>query len=928
MPSTPDPHSMRKHLDALADSTSPRDAASGGNLLSQIGRYRILELLGEGGMGTVYLAEQREPVRRRVALKIIKLGMDSKQVLARFEAERQALAMMNHDNIAKILDAGATDQGQPYFVMEHVPGLPITDYCNRNRLRTDDRLALFQQVCSGVQHAHQKGVIHRDLKPTNVLVTNEQGKPVPKIIDFGLAKATDHRLVEATLFTERGAAIGTPEYMSPEQAEPSCEDIDMRTDIYSLGVVLYELLVGALPFPSAELRRAGLLEIQRTIREVDPLTPSARLSSMASELPQIAEQRRTSTAALVRSVRGDLDWVVMRALEKDPSRRYPTPTALAEDVQRSRDDEPVQAGPPSARYRILKFARKHRVQLTAGALIVASLIAGLFGAWQMHVNRTISEARDRELTAHAEAQASSAESNLRYADLLAQRGQWLNALAAYERASAAGYPDQTEIDLGRVEALEGAGRLDEAVRALHGLTSANNPTHRAKILLLRGDLGVNRREDPDEGLELVQQAIDTGELDPTDASYAEALLAPRLPETRDKLLAALNLSPFHRRANELLGPVLLSLGRIEEALEFSRRVRLLYPDAAWPRALEVAALVLNRDLRAAETAQQELARMAPDWAVRTVNIWYKKLIRVHFTKRQLLKDSLTGELDSGLDIVFPVAIHPFTGAMELSFGIPHWMEWRLAPPLARAYQLPKAIAGKLNALAPASTQDIEEALSAFLSDHDDAIALFVRGQIRVGERRWKEAEADFQRAADAPSMLALERTALCAALWVQLKQLETTPSEHRAALSDRAVANARSIQALGRIATTPGRTMTCDELDTIFRERTEATISESWEPASELESARRKLLFDVAMTAEDHLLAESLCLQWRDESPNDSDVRVMLAEVSLALGWPERARQMASEIVQDEHTEYYDAARSIRNRSLENAARLREQSAK
>ena len=346
----------------------------------RIGPYRLLQLIGEGGFGSVYMAEQLQPVRRKVALKIIKLGMDTRQVIARFEAERQALALMEHPNIAKVLDAGATDTGRPYFVMELVRGIPITDYCDRNNLSTRERLELFVQICRAVQHAHQKGVIHRDIKPSNVLVTLHDGTPVPKIIDFGIAKATSQRLTEKTLFTEFMQFIGTPQYMSPEQAEMSGLDVDTRTDIYSLGVLLYELITGTTPFDGDTLRDAAYTEVQRIIREVDPPTPSKRLSTLGDRLHEVARSRRSEGKALSRLVRGDLDWIVMKALDKDRTRRYETAAALAADVQHHLDNEPVKAGPPGAGYKVYKFVRRHRVGVVAGAVVAGAVLIGFAAA--------------------------------------------------------------------------------------------------------------------------------------------------------------------------------------------------------------------------------------------------------------------------------------------------------------------------------------------------------------------------------------------------------------------------------------------------------------------------------------------------------------------------------------------------------------------
>jgi serine/threonine protein kinase len=388
------------HADASKPGSAgrkPVDSQVGG----RIDCYRVLERIGEGGCGVVYMAEQESPVHRRVALKVIKPGMDTERVIARFEAERQALALMEHPNIARVLYAGATEAGRPYFVMELVQGVRITDYCDEQKLDTRQRLDLFIQVCRAIQHAHQKGVIHRDIKPSNILVTIQDGVPMPRVIDFGIAKAIEGKLTQQTLFTPSEQPVGTPAYMSPEQAEVGGLDVDTRSDIYSLGVVLYELLTGKTPFDSKDLARSGLGELRRTLRETEPQRPSRILTTLeGAELQSMAKRRHAEPPKLISLLKGDLDWIVMKALEKDRSRRYETVNGLAKDIERYLNNEPVIARPPSRVYRLRKLVRRNRVVFAAGGAVALALIVGLgTSTWLLFRER---ELRQRAVAAEQE----------------------------------------------------------------------------------------------------------------------------------------------------------------------------------------------------------------------------------------------------------------------------------------------------------------------------------------------------------------------------------------------------------------------------------------------------------------------------------------------------------------------------------------------
>jgi eukaryotic-like serine/threonine-protein kinase len=507
-------------------------------------------------MGEVWLAEQTQPIRRQVALKVIKAGMDSAQVIARFEAERQALALMDHPAIATVFDGGTTPQGRPYFVMEYVKGEPVTAYCDRHRLSTAERLELFTQVCEGVQHAHQKGVIHRDLKPSNVLVSIRDDRPVPKIIDFGVAKATTQYLTERSLFTELGVLIGTPEYMSPEQAEMGSLDIDTRTDVYALGVLLYELLTGALPFERKDLWQSGLAGIQRIIREKEPPRPSTRITRIGPASTEAAKNRHTEPRRLVNELRGDLDWITMRALAKDRTRRYQTANALAADVRRHLNNEPVSAGPPSAAYRANKFVQRHRFGVAAATVLVLLLVA--FGVTMAVQAQRIARERDR-----AEAEANKAAAVSQFLQ------ETLGAADPWQSGRDQSVREVLTIAAAKVEAsFKGEPLVGAAVRRAIGLTYSGLGRYGEAEPLLRSALQIRTAELGPDHPEVAESLGDLSELQERLSRYDESVR-----------LARQALAIQQRAKDKAPAPTVRALRRLGVALfhagEYAESERLL-----------------------------------------------------------------------------------------------------------------------------------------------------------------------------------------------------------------------------------------------------------------------------------------------------------------------------------------------------------------
>jgi serine/threonine protein kinase len=546
---------------------------------SQIGPYKLREQIGEGGFGVVYVAEQEKPVRRKVALKIIKPGMDTKDVIARFEAERQALALMDHPNVARVLDAGATESGRPYFVMELVHGVPITEFCDKNKLCTRDRLLLFADVCRAVQHAHQKGIIHRDLKPSNIMVTLHDGKPVAKVIDFGVSKALSQQLTEKSIYTAYGQMIGTPSYMSPEQAEMSGLGIDTRSDIYSLGVLLYELLTGKTPLDAKRLRASAYAEILRIIKEEEPPKPSLKISTLGEEATVIAEHRHTDPKQLRRSLRGELDWIVMKCLEKDRARRYETAGALARDIERYLHDEPVEACPPSAAYRLRKLSHKHRTAILTAAAIAGLLVVGSgVSTWQA-VRATVAEGKTRDALLQV---AGERDRAIKAEQAIAeQRDRAVNAeqeataarrRADEEKQSAQAVRDFLQNDLLRMADVQ--QQADALVQSGGDFTAAANPTVSELLDRAAAELTPEKIERKLPGQPLVQAEIlrTIGDTYRGTGEHAKAIA--HLQRSADLYLT--HLGPDHLETLTtmcFLGMAYRGAGRQSEAIRLLEQVR-------------------------------------------------------------------------------------------------------------------------------------------------------------------------------------------------------------------------------------------------------------------------------------------------------------------------------------------------------------------
>jgi serine/threonine protein kinase/tetratricopeptide (TPR) repeat protein len=672
------------------------------------GRYQLVEKLGEGGMGSVWIAEQHEPVRRRVAIKLIRSGLESAAIVRRFEAERQALARMDHPGIARVHDGGTTERGEPWFAMELVSGVPLTDYCDRQRVGVRTRLELFVQICQAVQHAHQKGVIHRDLKPGNILVTEVDGRPVPKVIDFGVAKAMGQPLTDQT-FGDTGAIVGTPTYMSPEQADPSSGDLDTRTDVYALGVVLYELLVGAPPLDASQFERGALLEMLRMVREVDPPRPSTRLSTVG-DLPAVAASRALDPAALLRWLRSDIDWIVMKAIEKEPARRYESPLHFAADIERFLAHEPVTARPPSRWYRVRKFVRRHRAAVVSAALLVLALLAGIVGTtlgmYEARAQQVLAKAAERreseraagEQRARQQAQESAENERLAkeqtqrrltqieagsellfsvFADLdirQARDGEPLEQVLARRLVQAGEKIDEQAVGDASVVATL-CHRLGTSLLSLGSAADAKKLLARAAALH-EAKSGATHRDTIAALVNLAEALEQTGDLAAAFAMKAdcwERLKTLHGAEHADALMAQANLANCH----SLMGRFDLALPMLEAVWEARKRVLGV-------EHFDTLTSLSNLAVVCADTGQTERAIELGREAVRrlesSVGPQHPDSLLARNNLASALRDG--GQASEGLAILGPAfatarehvgADHPTTLKMMGNLGLMKWL---------------------------------------------------------------------------------------------------------------------------------------------------------------------------------------------------------------------------------------------------------------
>ena len=743
----------REALTATAEEqTKTSTSGQATQVLERIGPYRLLEVLGEGGMGVVYLAEQVEPVARRVALKIIKLGMETKEVVARFEAERQALALMDHPSIARVFDAGATESGRPYFVMELVRGLPLTDYCDRERLTTEERLRLFIQTCQAVNHAHQKGVIHRDLKPNNVLVTIQDGQPAPKIIDFGIAKALHRRLTDQTLVTHMGEIMGTPAFMSPEQLEGGSLDVDTRADIYSLGVTLYLLLSGHLPFEAAEIKQAA--GVASHLREHDPPLPSARITTAKSP-KELAESRRTDIGHLRRALRGDLDWIVLKAMARERASRYETANGLALDLERHMRNEPVSARPPTAAYRTRKFVRRHRVGVAFGAVLLGMLL-GFAVAVGLQARRVAHE-RDR-----AEAEAAKAAAVARFLqETLGAADPWESGRDQSVREVLRGAADKVEASFKDQPLVAAAVRrtIGQAYFGL-GRFKESEALLRSALEIRTAELGPDRQEVAESLGDLSRLLGRLSRFDESVALARRAVAIQRKTEAANPLGLAVAL--------RALGTALYLKGDYAESAQVLREA-LALQTARLPAAdLERATILIDlasalgsglQDGPAAEKLLREaleirrakLGRDHPETARALNDLAVTRLIQEDYQEAEVLyKEALEADERSlGRE-------HPETASTLENLGGVYYRTKRYDEALAALAQV---LAARKKGLG-------DDSLEVARTMHNIAV-------VQTNAGRYREAEASFQQAL--PRMKAAQgpdhpEVAQALASWAKLKK--------------------------------------------------------------------------------------------------------------------------------------------------------------